>query len=141
KAMSLEKKTIAVVGAGGLIGSRLVSMLLEDKANVLAVDFSKDRLSDLSRLDNKEGKLECMAADITSLKSIDQIFLTADKIFGGLDGAVNTAYPKNKNYGREFFQVTYEDFCENLALHLGGYFLFMQQCAKYATSHQKVFSL
>src|SRR5690606_7460562 len=40
-----------------------------------------------------------------------------------------------------FFEVTYEDFCENLALHLGGYFLFMQQCAKYATSRQKEFSL
>jgi NAD(P)-dependent dehydrogenase (short-subunit alcohol dehydrogenase family) len=37
--------------------------------------------------------------------------------------------------------VTYADFCENLSLHLGGYFLFMQQCARYAIERGTPFSL
>ena len=44
---------------------------------------------------------------------------------------VNAAYPRNKNYGRHFFDVEYEDFCENVSVHLGGYFLTSQQFAKY----------
>ena len=54
---------------------------------------------------------------------------------------MNTAYPKNKNYGRKFFDVTFEDFSENLSSHLGGYFVFMQQCAAYSKSVNRAFSL
>jgi NAD(P)-dependent dehydrogenase (short-subunit alcohol dehydrogenase family) len=44
-----------------------------------------------------------------------------------IDALVNNAYPRNKNYGRKFEDVTYEDFCENVSLHLGGYFLVSQE--------------
>jgi NAD(P)-dependent dehydrogenase (short-subunit alcohol dehydrogenase family) len=44
---------------------------------------------------------------------------------------VNNAYPRGANYGREFFAVEYEDFCANLSMHLGGYFLCAQQFADY----------
>jgi NAD(P)-dependent dehydrogenase (short-subunit alcohol dehydrogenase family) len=44
-----------------------------------------------------------------------------------MDAVVNSAYPRNRNYGRKLEDVTYEDFCENVGLHLGGYFLVMQQ--------------
>ena len=54
---------------------------------------------------------------------------------------MNTAYPRNKNFGRKVFDVTYEDFSENLGLHLGGYFIFMQQCAAYAKLKKAPFSL
>jgi NAD(P)-dependent dehydrogenase (short-subunit alcohol dehydrogenase family) len=44
---------------------------------------------------------------------------------------VNNAYPRNKNYGKHFFDVEYDDFQENLALNLGGYFTTSQQFAQY----------
>ncbi|MDP2761387.1 MAG: oxidoreductase, partial [Sideroxyarcus sp.] len=47
------------------------------------------------------------------------------------DALVNNAYPRNKNYGRHFFDVEYADFCENLNLNLGGYFLTSQKLAGY----------
>jgi NAD(P)-dependent dehydrogenase (short-subunit alcohol dehydrogenase family) len=46
---------------------------------------------------------------------------------GRIDALVNNAYPHNKNYGRKLEEVTYEDFCENVDMHLGGYFLVAQQ--------------
>jgi NAD(P)-dependent dehydrogenase (short-subunit alcohol dehydrogenase family) len=52
------------------------------------------------------------------------------KNYGKIDGLVNNAYPKNKNYGRKFEDVTYEDFCENINLYVGGYFLITQQVSK-----------
>ena len=48
-----------------------------------------------------------------------------------IDALVNNAYPRNKNYGRHFFDVEYSDFIENLGLNLGGYFAASQQFARY----------
>ncbi len=44
---------------------------------------------------------------------------------------MNNAYPRNPNYGRRFFDVEYQDFCENINLNLGGYFLTSQQFAMF----------
>ncbi|MFU8833174.1 MAG: SDR family oxidoreductase, partial [Wenzhouxiangella sp.] len=35
-----------------------------------------------------------------------------------------------RNYGRKFEDVSYEDFCENVNLHLGGYFLMSQEISR-----------
>jgi len=43
---------------------------------------------------------------------------------------VNNAYPRNENYGRKFEDVTYEDFCQNVNMHLGGYFLITKEISK-----------
>ena len=56
---------------------------------------------------------------------------TITKRYGKIDAVVNSAYPKNENYGRKFEDVLYEDFCENVSLHLGGFFLVCQQLALY----------
>lgn len=43
------------------------------------------------------------------------------------DTLVNSTYRHNASYGRKFEDVTYADFCENVGLYLGGYFLTAQQ--------------
>ena len=40
-------------------------------------------------------------------------------------------YPRNSRYGRRMEEVEYADFCDNLGMHLGGYFLVMQRFAAY----------
>jgi NAD(P)-dependent dehydrogenase (short-subunit alcohol dehydrogenase family) len=74
--------------------------------------------------------------DITSKKSIQKAIEVIDSNFGKIDALVNNAYPKNKNYGRKFEDVQYEDFCENLNIHLGGYFLTIQTFAQYFKKQQ-----
>ena len=51
--------------------------------------------------------------------------------YGRIDAVVNSAYPRNAQYGRKFFDVTHEDFCENISLNLGGMFLVCQKMAEY----------
>jgi len=51
--------------------------------------------------------------------------------YGRIDALVNNAYPRNKHYGRFLMDVEYDDFCDNLNLNLGGYFLTSQQFAAY----------
>jgi NAD(P)-dependent dehydrogenase (short-subunit alcohol dehydrogenase family) len=139
--MNLTSKTIVVVGACGRIGQELVGALLDAGANIVAVDHNEKALSGLQKVYGTRRSIIYSQTDITDVGSILHMLTSATQHFGGVDAAVNTAYPRNGNYGRKLFEVAYEDFCENLSLHLGGYFLFMQQCAKYSQSHDREFSL
>ena len=69
--------------------------------------------------------------DITSKTSLQNCIDYLDAKYKKIDALVNNAYPRNKNYGKHFFDVEYDDFKENLGLNLGGYFLTSQQFAKY----------
>ena len=69
--------------------------------------------------------------NITDKDSIIALINNISQKYGKIDALVNSAYPRNKNYGKHFFEVTYDDFCENIGMNLGGYFLTSQFFAKY----------
>ena len=69
--------------------------------------------------------------DITSKNSVSGAITNLLKKFSSIDALVNNAYPRNTNYGKNFFEVEYEDFCENIGMNLGGYFLTSQQFAQH----------
>ncbi|MCE0558566.1 oxidoreductase [Motilimonas sp. E26] len=137
----LENKAIFVAGAGGLLGTRLVSALLKQDARVIAADISLEgmqaRLSSLGININDE-RLSCRELDVTNEVDVTKFFKQHDL---QLDGAVNATYPRNKTYGKHLFDVSLESFNENLSLHLGSAFLFTQQCASFFKSRQNSFSL
>ena len=135
----LTGKTVIVLGAAGKLGRTITHAILTAGARVLALDTNADELAQLQ--ESFGGGFHHAVVDMSDSASIEAVLDTADRNFGGVDGAVNSAYPRNPRYGRHFFDVEYEDFCENTSLHLGGYFLFMQSCAKYALSHNRDFSL
>lgn len=138
--MLLNDKVVLVVGAGGLLGSKIVETVVSEGGKVVAADV---KLESVEPFADKYGRKTVISSeiDITDKHSIETLFKKAENQWGGIDGAVNTAYPRNSNYGRKVFSVTYDDFCENVSLHLGGYFLFMQQCAEYSVRRKKPFSL
>lgn len=138
--MMLQGKRILVVGAAGLLGREIVRSIIQEGGKVVAADSDADALESVCETLGS-GTFERVVIDITSKDSILNALEFSESSMGGLDGAVNTAYPRNKNYGRKVFEVTYEDFTENLGLHLGGYFTFMQQCAAYSQEKCKQFSL
>lgn len=123
------------MGAGGLLGSRLVQECITQNAGVIAVDSNLDqtraRLSDLG-VNTQHSALDYRVLDVTDESSVKNFFASLVHI----DGAVNATYPRNKKYGAHFFDVTMESFNENLALHLGSSFLFTQQCADWFRKHQ-----
>lgn len=136
----LKNKTVLVAGAGGLLGSKIVTEALAQGAKVIAADLDIDKVKiNLKRL-NPElsyGNLEFKKLDITSEIEVKEFFSKQLTI----DGAVNATYPRNAEYGAKFFDVSLDSFNENLALHLGGAFLFMQKCASYFLMNKNSFSL
>lgn len=136
----LQGKTILVVGAAGRIGRIIVEAVLSAGGRAVALDTDVAGLQALTDAHGKDA-LDCSTVDVADRASIDRSLVDAHDRFGAVDGAVNTAYPRNARYGRHFFDVEYADFCENTGLHMGGYFLFMQACARYALERQQPFSL
>ncbi|WP_417884114.1 oxidoreductase [Vibrio rumoiensis] len=137
----LENKSILVAGAGGLLGTRLVSALLEQGAKVIAADINaeamRERLS-LFGVNIENDKLSFCELNVAKEEDVTAFFKKREL---QVDGAVNSTYPRNKTYGRHFFDVTLDSFNENLSLHLGSAFIFTQQCAAYFKWQQQPFSL
>ncbi|KPF68695.1 hypothetical protein IP84_08635 [beta proteobacterium AAP99] len=136
----LQGKTIVVVGAAGRIGRVIVGAVLSAGGRVVALDTDAASLKALTDI-HGTASLECVSVDMADRASLDRTLVDAHNRFGAVEGAVNTAYPRNARYGRHFFDVKYTDFCENTSLHMGGYFLFMQACARYALELEQPFSL
>ena len=136
----LKDKKIVVAGAAGLLGASVVKSIIEDGGRVVATDISlenlKSRLSS-NGLDVTNVNLSLSKLDITQSDDVIRFWEQAE----GIHGAVNCAYPRAKNYGVKYFDVTLNSFNENVNLHLGSAFLFTQQCAAYFLSNQTPFSL
>lgn len=140
--MNLSGKTIVVMGAAGAIGREVVTGALAAGACVIAADSNEELLASMQlERDASSAGLLFVCADMTDRASVRGVLEAGTAQFGAVDGAVNTAYPRNANYGRRFLDVTFEDFSQNLTSHLGGYFIFMQQCVKYALEGNSKFSL
>lgn len=129
-----------VAGAGGTLGRAVVNGLLKQGARVMALDISEDALTRFSQIEHTES-LYTQQVDASDSEALKQAMRAADARFGGLDGAVNCTYPRGRHYGRHVLDIEYQDFTNNVSLHLGAYFLFMQQCASYARSNGRAFSL
>jgi NAD(P)-dependent dehydrogenase (short-subunit alcohol dehydrogenase family) len=131
---------VLVIGAGGLLGTKVTKYALEQGAKVIAVDLALENLQErLSKdgIDLTNSNLSCASLDITLAEDVIKFF-ESDIV---ITGAVNCTYPRNKAYGAHFFDVKMSDFNENVSLHLGSAFLFTQQCAKYFKLNNKPFSL
>ena len=111
----LENKVIVVIGANGLLGEEFVKSIRENNGTVIESDIVNSEKT----------------CDITKKEDVKNLIEYSYKKYGRIDAVVNTAYPRNKNYGRKFEEVEYKDFCENVNLHLGGYFLVSQQFAEF----------
>ena len=129
----LSNKVVVITGGAGLIGRGFVKAVIANGGTAIIADVDevagkqvRDELS--AELDT--GCIEFIKVDITSKNSIQGMIKIILSKHERIDALVNNAYPRNKNYGRKFEDVEYEDFCENLSLHLGGYFLMSQEVSR-----------
>lgn len=117
----VQGKVVVVIGAGGLLGRDFVRGIAEQGGHPVLADIVKPQTSDNSAI----------GVDINSKASVMVLINTVHERYGRIDVVVNSAYPRNAQYGRKFFDVTHEDFCENISLNLGGMFLVCQKMAEY----------
>ena len=133
---TLDGKNIIVIGAAGLLGQSFVRQLLHDGAKVTLADNALAAAEQFAAdLGVSSDDTMITHVDITNRQSLEGLIDRSRSQLGEIHGVVNTAYPRNKNYGRVFEDVEYQDFCENTSLNLGGYFLTSQVFAKYFARH------
>lgn len=130
----LDGKTIVIIGGAGLIGQAFAEGIVTNGGRVIIADI------DIARCQKVCGEITDKFAgtppvseevDMTSKISLDSLIARISVTHGSIEAVVNNAYPRNKQYGRKLEEVEYQDFCENINLHLGGYFLSTQRFAEY----------
>lgn len=120
----LKDKVIIVTGANGLIGREIAKELLDWDARVVYADISADNLS------LPDGS-SAYKLDLTNNASIDNLVkFTLDK-YGRIDGLINAAYPRTKDWGKYKFEETpFSHWKENVELQLNSVFYLDQQVLK-----------
>ncbi|MBK1963750.1 flagellin modification protein PtmA [Campylobacter novaezeelandiae] len=130
----LEGKIIFVVGACGRIGKELCKAILKNKGIAVLADINEKALKDLKEELHKEFNQELLSLklDITSKESLNDAILKTEQKYKKIDAFVNSSYPCGKNWGKTpYYELSYEELCENLNLHLGGFILASQEFVKY----------
>lgn len=128
--MLLENKVIIITGGGGLLGKEFCKSVVNN-GGISIIAESNISSAHKVKKDINSNNVYVEKIDITNKDSIIELINRINTNFGKIDGLVNCAYPKNRHYGNHFFDVSYVDFCENISLNLGGYFLASQQFAKF----------
>jgi NAD(P)-dependent dehydrogenase (short-subunit alcohol dehydrogenase family) len=131
--LPLAGKIVVVTGGAGLLGRAFTSGITERGGTAIVADIDVARATEVAGAiaSNAVGAAIPMAVDITDEASVNSLIAACVSRCGRVDAVVNNAYPRNKAYGRTLEAVTYADFCENVGLHAGGYFLVAQRFAKH----------
>ena len=126
----IKDKIVVITGGAGLLGKEFCQTIANNGAIALMAEYD---ITIAEKACNLLGNRNIIPAqiDITNKSSIEALINSLSTQYGRIDALINSAYPRNKNYGNDFFEVTYNDFCENVGMNLGGYFLTSQQFAKY----------
>lgn len=125
----LNDTVVVVTGGAGLLGRSFVNAIVNQGGIVVVADLNAEaaiKTAEDIEVTNP-GRVEAMPLNITDKASLMALIAKTQDRYGRIDAVINNAYPRNENYGRKLENVTYEDFCENINLHLGGYFLVAQQ--------------
>lgn len=116
---SLLDKVIVVTGGNGLLGKQIISSFRENGAIAIASDIYFEQ----------QGEHDYIL-DITSETSVKNFIAEIIEKYGRIDGWVNNAYPRTKDWGSKLEDVPFESWQKNVDMHLNGYFLCCQVVLK-----------
>jgi len=107
--MELKDKVVVVIGGLGLLGNEFCKAISLNGGKALIADIRPSKgaylVNSLSE-DSVNGLIENLVAD-----------------HGKVDAVVNTVYPKNSEYGKNFLELDYRNFSENTSWHINSFFL------------------
>lgn len=117
---SLKGKNIIITGGNGLLGRAITEKLKAEGAFCLNFEINHETNEDLSQV----------YCDITNKDSIDNAFQLVLSSFSKIDGLVNNAYPRTKDWGTKFENIEYDSWKQNVDWQLNSYFYMTQKAAK-----------
>lgn len=112
---SIKDKVIVVTGGNGLLGKQMVSTFRNHGATVISADIYFE-----------EQSADDLIIDITDENSVNEGIAAIVKKYNRIDGWVNNAYPRTKDWGNKFEKIALESWRKNVDMHLNGYFLCCQ---------------
>ncbi len=118
----LKEKIIIVTGGSGLLGRSIIQNI--KSLNGLVINFDLET----EETNLKQFTVKC---DITDTGSIDQALALVYEKYGRIDGLVNNAYPRTKDWGNKFEMVPKESWDKNLHDQLSSYFYACQKVSEY----------
>jgi len=112
----LENKVIIVTGGSGLIGKPILQQLKNNGAIVINADINAET-------NIEKGDYKC---DITSENAILELVNLVVEKYGRIDGLVNNAYPRTKDWGNKFEDISIQSWRENVDMQMNSVFIICQ---------------
>lgn len=123
----LKNKIIVVTGGSGLLGKAFIKHITDEGAIAVNFDINHDTDFDVD-------KVHC---DVTSYESIVQSLDDTFTNYGRIDGLVNNAYPRTKDWGVPFEEMTNQSLKDNVDWQLNSYILLCKEILKYLRKESK----
>lgn len=122
----LSEKIIIVTGGSGLIGRAIVQDIAKKGGIAINADISVETNLDKGLLN----------VDITSDDSIEKGIKNVVAHFDRIDGLVNNAYPRTKDWGNKFEDIIPDSWRQNVDMQMNSYFVFCQNVLKQMAKQQ-----
>lgn len=116
----LKDKVIIVTGGSGLLGGAMIEDICSKGGTAINLEISL-------KTNLKKNELQC---DITSDSSIRESVKQVIDHYGKIDGLVNNAYPRTKDWGSPFEEIDTDSLRKNVDWQLNSYIIFCQQAIK-----------
>lgn len=124
-----EGKTFIVTGAGSGIGAATTRRLLDDGANVVAVDLNAEAAQKAADAAGAGSRVLVAACDVSDETAVDALVAKAVQQFGGLDGVANCAGVRGVGSVTDTEHKTWD---LNMNVNLEGTFNTCQAFCRYA---------
>jgi NAD(P)-dependent dehydrogenase (short-subunit alcohol dehydrogenase family) len=112
----LKDKIILVTGGSGLIGKELVDDINKKGGRAINADIGVET-------NLQAGTIQMdITSDDSIKKGVDLVVAT----FGRLDGLVNNAYPRTKDWGNKFEDIKPDSWRKNVDIQMNSYFVISQ---------------
>lgn len=115
--MILKDKIIIVTGGSGLLGKAILEDIRKKGGIAINADINVGNFLEQYTI----------KTDITSEESIVNSIKEISNYYGKIDGLVNNAYPRTKDWGVKFENITYESWQSNVDMQMNTTFLFIQK--------------
>lgn len=111
----LKEKVIIVFGGSGLIGSEIVKDIQKNSGIAINADINSSEYK----------------VDITNNNDIRELFKKVFEKYGKIDGVVDCAYPRTKDWGLKLEDVPFESWQKNVDIQLNPLLVITQEGLKY----------
>jgi len=122
----LSNKIIIVTGGSGLLGMEIIKRLNSEGAICINFEINVNDSEDFLLIN----------VDVTNEISVKQGVEKVFYKFGRIDGLVNNAYPRTKDWGKKFEDINFESWRKNIDWQLNSCFIMSQVVVKYMTEQK-----